>query len=107
MRGCVRITTDWEPELRASLRMSLDPHTDTPSALRRGRTIGWIEHALAPLRDSHPHLDLHRLAITIRSATGIESFVWLVDVAALPRPEAAEILRTTAQALLTQALDAK
>ncbi|MGV9661463.1 hypothetical protein [Nocardia niigatensis] len=83
------------------------PHTDTPSALRRGRTIGWIEHALAPLRDSHPHLDLHRLAITIRSATGIESFVWLVDVAALPRPEAAEILRTTAQALLTQALDAK
>lgn len=104
MRECVRINLEWEPELRTSLRLSLDPAAGNPSPLRRGRVIGWIEHALAPLRISHPDIDIHRLAIAIRSATGIESFIWLVDIAALPRPEAAEILCATARALLNEAL---
>ncbi|MFE3103589.1 TetR/AcrR family transcriptional regulator [Nocardia tengchongensis] len=104
MRECVRITLDWEPELRASLRLSLEPGAGNPSPLRRGRAIGWIEHALEPLRNTHPAIDIHRLAIAIRAATGIESFIWLVDIAALPRPEAAEILCGTARALLNEAL---
>ncbi|BAW06469.1 TetR family transcriptional regulator [Nocardia seriolae] len=104
MSECVRIILDWEPELRASLRLSLDPGAGNPSPLRRGRAIGWLEHALSPLRDSHPHIDIHRLAVTIRSATGIESFIWLVDIAGLHRPEAAETLCGTARALLSQAL---
>ncbi|WP_433678102.1 TetR/AcrR family transcriptional regulator [Nocardia sp. CA-119907] len=105
MRECVRITQEWEPELRASLRLSLEPGAGEPSPLRRGRAIGWIEDALAPLRESRPHIDVHRLAIAIRSATGIESFIWLVDVAELIRTDAAETLCRTAQALLAQALD--
>ncbi|WP_433594239.1 TetR/AcrR family transcriptional regulator [Nocardia sp. CA-145437] len=104
MRECVRINLEWEPELRTSLRLSLDPAAGNPSPLRRGRVIGWIEHALEPLRITHPDIDIHRLAIAIRSATGIESFIWLVDIAALPRPEAAEILCATARALLNEAL---
>ncbi|MFE5285844.1 TetR/AcrR family transcriptional regulator [Nocardia sp. NPDC056611] len=104
MRECVRINLEWEPELRTSLRLSLDPAAGNPSPLRRGRVIGWLEHALEPLRITHPDIDIHRLAIAIRSATGIESFIWLVDIAAIPRPEAAEILCATARALLNEAL---
>jgi AcrR family transcriptional regulator len=104
MRECARITTNWEPELRTSLRLSLEPDSAELPVLRRGHAITWIEDALAPLRRSHPHIDTHRLAIAIRAATGIESFVWLVDVAGLPRSEAAEMLSETAQALLTNAL---
>ncbi|WP_433672891.1 TetR/AcrR family transcriptional regulator [Nocardia sp. CA-136227] len=104
MRECVRINMEWEPELRTSLRLSLDPAEGNLSPLRRGRVIGWLEHALEPLRITHPDIDIRRLAISIRSATGIESFIWLVDIAALPRPEAAEILCATARALLNEAL---
>ncbi|MFF2549529.1 TetR/AcrR family transcriptional regulator [Nocardia sp. NPDC058058] len=103
MRECGRINLEWEPELRASLRLSLDPGATQVSPLRRGRAIGWIEDALTPLRDARPEVDIHRLAIAIRSATGIESFIWLVDVAGLTRPEAIETLCATAQALLAAA----
>lgn len=104
MRECVRITATWEPELRTSLRLSLEPGNAELPVLRRGHAIAWIEDALSPLRSSHPHIDTHRLAIAIRAATGIESFVWLVDVAGVTRPEAAEMLCETAQALLVNAL---
>src|SRR5215210_6413656 len=45
-----------EPELRAQLRLSLEPGSTERDQLpfRRGRAIGWIEDALAPLRDSMP-----------------------------------------------------
>jgi AcrR family transcriptional regulator len=104
MRECARITMNWEPELRTSLRLSLEPDSPELPVLRRGQAIAWIEDALTPLRRSHPHIDMHRLAIAIRAATGIESFVWLVDVAVIPRLEAAEMLCQTAQALLANAL---
>ncbi|WP_250284438.1 TetR/AcrR family transcriptional regulator, partial [Frankia sp. CiP1_Cm_nod2] len=72
MRAHLRITLDWEPQLRAALRLSLDAAADAqPPVLRQGRAIGWIERALAPLRETHPDLDPHRLAVTIRSAAGI------------------------------------
>ena len=63
-----------------------------------------IEHALTPLNRGHPHLDAHRLAIAIRAATGIESFVWLVHVDGLPCRDAAEMLCQTARVILTNAL---
>ena len=100
-----RIVLDWEPQLRASLRLSLEPGQDpTGPVLRRGRVIGWLEDALAPLATSHPELDRRRLATAIRAATGIEAFVWLVDVAGLPREDAASTMRWTARALLRSAL---
>ncbi|MGA7132693.1 MAG: TetR/AcrR family transcriptional regulator [Mycobacterium sp.] len=104
MRECARITTNWEPELRTSLRLSLEPDSAELPVLRRGHAITWIEDALTPLHRSHPHIDTHRLAIAIRAATGIEAFVWLVDVAGLPKSEAAEMLCQTAQALLASAI---
>jgi AcrR family transcriptional regulator len=90
----------WEPQLRASLRLSLEPAADRP-VLRQGRAIGWIAEALAPLRDT---VDTQRLAIAIRSATGIETLVWLVDIAGYSREQAAETVRGTARALLDAAL---
>jgi AcrR family transcriptional regulator len=100
-----RIVLDWEPQLRASLRLSLEPGQEpTGPVLRRGRVIGWLEDALAPLATSHPELDRRLLATAIRAATGIEAFVWLVDVAGLPREDAASTMRWTARALLRSAL---
>ena len=104
MREAVRITLEWEPELRASLKVSLEePQTGTP-VLRRGRAIGWIEDALTPLAETHPDVDIHLMAIAIRSASGIESLIWLVDVAGLTRDDAASLLRQNALALFDAAL---
>ena len=84
MRAFTRVTLDWEPQLRTSLRLSLEPGAEQP-VLRQGRAIGWIEDALAPLRTTHPAVDAHRLAVAIRAATGIEALVWLTDIAGLSR----------------------
>jgi AcrR family transcriptional regulator len=103
MTAFVALTLDWEPQLRASLRISLEPGRERP-VLRGGRAIGWIEEALAPLRTSHPAVDRHRLAVAIRAATGVEALVWLTDVAQVSRAEAAATMRWTARALLDAAL---
>ncbi|MCW2721900.1 TetR/AcrR family transcriptional regulator [Pseudonocardia sp.] len=101
-----RIVLEWEAQLRASLRLSLQPGTDpTGPVLRRGRVIGWIADALTPLATTHPDLDLHRTAIAIRSATGIEAFIWLVDVAGLPRDDALNLMHDNGRAILRSALD--
>ncbi|WP_147432633.1 hypothetical protein [Catellatospora citrea] len=49
-------------------------------------------------------VDVHALAVAIRSATRIESLIWLLDIAGQSRREAAKTVRRTAQALLTAAL---
>jgi AcrR family transcriptional regulator len=106
--GQTEILRKWEPQLRAALRLSLDQESETPRdarpALRQGRAIAWIEDALAPLAESHPAIDRRRLAVAIRSACGIEAWVWMVDIAALSRDEAATLMHESAQALLAAAL---
>jgi AcrR family transcriptional regulator len=103
MAAFTRYNFQWEPQLRTALRLSLESAVERP-LLRRGRAIGWIEDALAPVRKSRPDIDVHRLAVAIRSATGIESLVWLLDIAGQTRQEAAETVRRTAQALLEAVL---
>jgi AcrR family transcriptional regulator len=111
LREQTRILRDWEPQLRTALRLSLEPATlrgrrqDDPLVLRQGRAIGWIAEALEPLARSHPGVDRRRLAIAIRATCGIEAMVWLTDVARLSRRSAAELMRESAQALLTAALE--
>jgi AcrR family transcriptional regulator len=96
---------EFEPELRAQLRLSLDSHPADPEQLplRQGRAIGWIEDALAPLRERMPEVELRRLVLAIRATTGIEALVWLTDVAGLARADAAELMRSSARALLRDA----
>ncbi|MDI2132141.1 TetR/AcrR family transcriptional regulator [Yinghuangia seranimata] len=109
MAAFARITTEWEPQLRAALRLSLTPAATPEVAqrppLRQGRAIAWITDALTPLRTTHPDVDVHRLAVAIRAATGIESLVWLTDIAGLTRPAAVALMRDTARALLRAALN--
>jgi AcrR family transcriptional regulator len=97
-----RYNFEWEPQLRASLKVSLE-NKEQP-ALRQGRAIAWIEDALAPPRHSHPDVDVRRLAVAIRSATGIESLIWLIDVAGYTRDQAAALVLATARALLAAAV---
>jgi AcrR family transcriptional regulator len=103
MRAFARVTLDWEPQLRTSLRLSLEPGAVQP-VLRQGRAIGWIEDALAPLRDTHPDVDVHKLAVAIRAATGIEALIWLTDIARVSRMEAVRLMHWSARAMLDAAL---
>lgn len=95
-----------EPELRAHLRLSLEPGDGERRELpyRTGRAIAWIEEALAPLRGQMQEAELRRLALAIRSAVGIEALVWLTDIGGLSREQAADLMRWSARALLQAAL---
>ena len=90
-----------EPQQRAMLRLSLAPDAldHEQLFLRQGRAIGWLEDALAPLHGSVPEGALRRLVLATRAACGIESLVWLADVAGLTRGEALELQRWSARAL--------
>ncbi len=101
-----RVIVDTEAQQRTMLRLSLDPDPKArePLLLRQGRAIGWIEEALAPLRVRMPDAELRRLVLAVRSATGIEALVWLTDIAGLSRPDALELMRWSAHALLRSAL---
>jgi AcrR family transcriptional regulator len=101
-----KIVVATEPQARTMLRLSLeaDPEERSQLALRQGRAIKWIEEALAPLRPGMSAAEVHRLAVAIRSATGIEALVWLTDVAGLSRDDATQLMRWSARAMLTTAL---
>ena len=89
------------------LRLSLDAGSEGPELpLRKGRAIGWFEEALTTSGSRLSRVERHRLAIAIRSAVGIESLVWLTDVAGFSREEAAHFMQWSAQALLHHALTA-
>ncbi len=98
-----------EAQQRTMLRLSLEatPEERAQLVLRQGRAIGWIAEALEPLRETHDDASVHRLTLAIRSAIGIEAFVWLVDVAGLSPQEAVAVMRWSAAAMLHAALAEK
>lgn len=100
---------DTELQQRTMLRLSLDPdpgrRADLP--LRQGRVIGWLIEALDPLRSDLGEEGVRSVAVAIRSAIGIESLVWLVDVAGKTHDEAAATMRWSARAMLAAALDGR
>jgi AcrR family transcriptional regulator len=94
-----------EAEMRAMLRLSLDPQVPLHEvALRQGRRTVWVADALAPLRDSLTKSRFERLTLAIAAAAGIESFVWLVDVGGVDRATAVAVLRSSCSALLEHEL---
>jgi AcrR family transcriptional regulator len=100
----VAMVLETEPQQRTMLRLSLEEGASTNLPLRQGRAIGWFMDALAPLEPTLGKAGVRRLAVAIRSATGIESLVWLTDIAGLSRDQAAGQLRWTARAMLSHAL---
>ena len=102
----MRHTLAFEPELRAQLRLALDPGPRPPGELplRQGRGIGWLEDVLSPLRGRIPVEELHRLVLAIRATLGIEALIWLTDVAGVSREQAVDIMRSSARTLLRAAI---
>lgn len=96
----VELVRDTEEQQRAMLRLSLEPERRgrRDLLLRQGRVIGWLEEALAPLTQAIGPDAVRQLAIAVRSSIGIESFVWLTDVAGLTADEAAAVMRWNARA---------
>lgn len=101
-----RLILETESQQRTMLRLSLEPDAKArePGLLRQGRAIGWIQEALAPLRETMSEAELRRLTLAIRSATGIEALVWLTDVGGLSRRQAVKLMRWSAGAMLRAAL---
>jgi AcrR family transcriptional regulator len=101
-----RMILETEAQQRTMLRLSLEQTVEERRSLplRQGRAIMWIAEALSPLQGKMTETGIHRLVLAIRSATGIESLVWLTDIAGLSREEAVASQRWTASALLQQAL---
>jgi len=96
-----------EAQQRTMLRLSLESSTQPGQLpLRKGRAIAWFEEALSPLLPEIGADGVHRLAIAVRSAVGIESLVWLLDVAGLTREDAAALMATSAVAMLHHAIRA-
>jgi AcrR family transcriptional regulator len=100
-----RVVLDTENQQRTMLRLSLESDGATLDLpLRKGRAIGWFEEALRPLEPTLTEAGVHKLAVAIRSAVGIESLVWLIDVAGLTRDDAIAVVQWSAQALLAHAV---
>ncbi|MDE2483539.1 MAG: TetR/AcrR family transcriptional regulator [bacterium] len=101
-----------EVALRAMLRIALERTAESPSiapttpppALRTGRRVAWLDDALSPLRDRLGAERYRSLVLQIGATLGIESYVWLVDVANVRRSEAVELLRQNARQILRAAL---
>jgi AcrR family transcriptional regulator len=100
------IVRETESPQRTMLRLSLDPARQGRDdlLLRQGRVIGWLEDALEPLRATSGTDAVRSLAIAIRSAIGIESFVWLTDVAKLEPDDAVALMRWSGRAMLDEVL---
>jgi AcrR family transcriptional regulator len=101
----VELVAESEHLQRTMLRLSLGaaPH-DLP--LRQGRAIPWFEEALAPLRDRLSEDERHRLAVALRSVCGIETRVWLSDIAGLDAEQVRALQLWMVDALALRALDA-
>ena len=107
VQGQTRQLLEYEPELRAQLRLALEDESASGHGLplRRGRRIRWIEEALSPLGERMPEPKLRQLVYGIGATLGIEAFVWLTDMAGLSREEAVEVMRSNACTLLRAALE--
>ncbi len=97
-----KMAVEHEPALRNMLRLSLEPRQENRDdlAFRKGRRIVWVSEALEPIRADLPERDFDRLVIAIAASVGIDSLVWLTDIAELSREDAVAVMRWSALALL-------
>lgn len=106
VRGFMAMVVDTEPQQRTMLRLSLESDTESGQLpLRQGRAIGWFTEALEPMADQLGTDGVRRLAIAVRAVSGIESLVWLTDIAGLTREQAVEQMVWSAGALVRRAAE--
>jgi AcrR family transcriptional regulator len=85
-----------------------NPDSDNPDQpyMRASRQVYWLQQALAPLEIQIDSERLERLIAALVAATGLEAYTALRDVSLLDAPQAREIMRWMAQALLRATLTA-
>jgi len=102
-----------EAAFRSLLRLSLERSPDegehyggdpSPSRLRGGGRVRWIEKALAPVEGRLEEPDFRRLVAALSLCMGIEALVVLRDVCALEPEEAEEVSMWAARTLLRSSL---
>lgn len=100
------MAVEHEPALRSMLRLSLEPGREKRDdlAFRKGRRIVWVTEALEPIRKDLGDAKFERLVIAVAASVGIDSLVWLTDIAGLSREQAVGVMRWSALALLRAAL---
>jgi AcrR family transcriptional regulator len=106
VRGFMAIVVDTEAQQRTMLRLSLEAGTASRERLplRQGRAIGWFIEALDPVADTLGDDGVRRLAVAVRAACGIETLVWLTDVAGLTRKQAVDQMVWSSVALVRRAV---
>jgi AcrR family transcriptional regulator len=106
VRGFMAMVVDTEPQQRTMLRLSLESDTTTRQQLplRQGRAIGWFIEALDPVADRLGDDGVRRLAVAVRAACGIETLVWLTDVAGLTPEQAVDQMVWSSVALVRRAV---
>lgn len=83
------------------LRLSLEAvAAKTQLPLRQGRAIGWFTEALDPLAPRLGEEGVRQLAVVVRAVAGIDSLVWLLDVAGMTQEDAVEQMVWSAVAVL-------
>ena len=107
LEAIARQAVEHEAELRAMLRLSLEPNAPEHATIFRSASGG--ASAGSPTRSRRcvagfPSVSSERLVLAIASAVGIDALVWLTDIAGLSRPQAVEQMRWSARALLKAAL---
>ena len=105
--GLAEIFLAAEQSYRTMLRLSLESDVADQGelVLRKGRRYLWIREAVAPLQDRLEPEELERLVHAVSTAVGIEALVTLIDLAGLTRERAVEVVRWSAKALLSAALE--
>ncbi len=99
-----------EPQLRAALRLSLEQwgkalagDTNAERPIARGRRIGLIEVALAPLKEQLDKSTFRRLTMALSILFGIEALIVLKDIWGLNGSEAKEVMRWASGILINGA----
>jgi AcrR family transcriptional regulator len=91
---------------RALIRLTVDAPTPTETEFpRRGyRRVGWIEQAIAPLRDQLGQAGFDRLVSSLAMVIGWEAFIVLSDLRGLPPDQQLTVSLWAGRALIAAAL---
>jgi len=100
-----QLSEDTLPLGRALIRLTIDAPAPEAGAPRRGfRRIGWIEKAVAPLREQLSEAQFERLVSGLAMVIGWEALVVLQDLRGLPPDEQQAVSLWAARALIQTTL---
>jgi AcrR family transcriptional regulator len=106
VRAFSSMSAETLPMGRVLIRLTVDaPGSDDPARPVRGyRRIGWIERALAPLRDRLATDAFERLVSALAMVVGWEALIVLQDLRGLDAEQELEVTLWTARSLIAAAL---